>query len=251
MQEVVRFWVARGADGFRLDAIDRLAKDPELRDDPPSDEPFGLPLLEHELGRDLRHSRNAEWIGEALGAIREAAGDALLIGEVYLPAAQARALPRAPGPLVRVRADPVAVGAGRGCARAIAAGAAVEGRSGPGAAWALSNHDFGRFPHALRPRERARRRAAADDAAGHRHASTRATRSGRAWAPAAIRRTTASAATSFRHPMQWDAHAARRVQRRASRGCPLVDPAERNVADQREDPGSLLSLLARADRAAP
>ena len=50
MQEVVRFWVARGADGFRLDAIDRLAKDPELRDDPPSDEPFGLPLLEHELG---------------------------------------------------------------------------------------------------------------------------------------------------------------------------------------------------------
>ena len=28
MQEVVRFWVARGADGFRLDAIDRLAKDP-------------------------------------------------------------------------------------------------------------------------------------------------------------------------------------------------------------------------------
>ena len=46
MQDVVRFWVARGADGFRLDAIDRLAKDPELRDDPPSDEPFGLPLLE-------------------------------------------------------------------------------------------------------------------------------------------------------------------------------------------------------------
>ena len=85
MQEVVRFWVARGADGFRLDAIDRLAKDPQLRDDPPATEPFGLPLLEHESGRDLRYSRNAEWIGEALAAIREAAGDALLIGEVYLP----------------------------------------------------------------------------------------------------------------------------------------------------------------------
>ena len=28
----------------------------------------------------------------------------------------------------------------------IAAGAAVEGRRGAGAAWALSNHDFGRFP---------------------------------------------------------------------------------------------------------
>ena len=30
----LRFWLARGVDGFRLDAIDRLLKDPQLRDDP-------------------------------------------------------------------------------------------------------------------------------------------------------------------------------------------------------------------------
>ena len=93
MQDVMRFWIERGVDGFRLDAIDRLVKDPELRDDPPSDEPFGLPLLEHELGRDLCNSRNAPGTGRALAALREAAGDdALLVGR------GATCQPRAPLP---------------------------------------------------------------------------------------------------------------------------------------------------------
>jgi alpha-glucosidase len=39
MQDVVRFWLARGVDGLRLDALDRLMKDPELRDDPPATHP--------------------------------------------------------------------------------------------------------------------------------------------------------------------------------------------------------------------
>ena len=30
MQGIVRFWVERGVDGFRIDAIDRLMKDPQL-----------------------------------------------------------------------------------------------------------------------------------------------------------------------------------------------------------------------------
>src|SRR5688572_9867071 len=75
MEDAVRFWVERGVDGFRLDAIDRLSKDPDLRDDPASDEAFGLPLLEHEHGRDFRHSRNGPGTGAALAALREAAGD--------------------------------------------------------------------------------------------------------------------------------------------------------------------------------
>ena len=36
MQDVLRFWLERGADGYRMDAIDRLLKDPQLRDDPPA-----------------------------------------------------------------------------------------------------------------------------------------------------------------------------------------------------------------------
>ncbi len=34
MMEVVRFWLGRGIDGFRVDAIDLLGKDPELKDEP-------------------------------------------------------------------------------------------------------------------------------------------------------------------------------------------------------------------------
>src|SRR3954469_12576391 len=86
MQGVIRFWVDRGVDGFRLDAIDRLMKDPDLGDDPATTAPFGLLLREEELGRDFTHSRNWREVGTALAAIRQAAGDTLLVGEVYLPA---------------------------------------------------------------------------------------------------------------------------------------------------------------------
>lgn len=44
MQAVIRFWLDRGIDGFRLDAIERLVKDAQLRDDPPATAPFALPL---------------------------------------------------------------------------------------------------------------------------------------------------------------------------------------------------------------
>ena len=88
MQDVLRFWLDRGVDGFRLDAIDRLLKDPELRDDPPASEPFGLPLPEHEVELAPSNSRNQPDIEDALAALREAAGDAFLVGEVYLPERQ-------------------------------------------------------------------------------------------------------------------------------------------------------------------
>ena len=65
MAGVVRFWIARGVDGFRVDAIDRVMKDEALRDDPPATEPFGLPMLtEGEAALALTNSRNAPDIGE-------------------------------------------------------------------------------------------------------------------------------------------------------------------------------------------
>ena len=68
MQGVLRFWLERGVDGFRLDAIDRLLKDPELRDDPPATEPFGA-AAERGVrpGSTHVHSGNAPDIGAALG----------------------------------------------------------------------------------------------------------------------------------------------------------------------------------------
>ena len=34
MFDVVRFWLDRGVDGFRLDVAHFIMKDPELRDEP-------------------------------------------------------------------------------------------------------------------------------------------------------------------------------------------------------------------------
>src|SRR5690242_7286700 len=37
MQEVLSFWIDRGVDGFRLDALHGLVVDAQLRDEPPAD----------------------------------------------------------------------------------------------------------------------------------------------------------------------------------------------------------------------
>src|SRR5688572_4290343 len=139
MGDVVRFWVDRGVDGFRVDATDRLMKDPELRDEPPATAPFGLPLPPEVAEWDYLHSGNAADMALALAAIREAAGDALLVGEVYLPNERLRPylehfdlafafeLLHAPARAERLT-------------EVISSGAAL-GRI----AWMLSNHDFPRL----------------------------------------------------------------------------------------------------------
>ena len=35
MMDALRFWLERGADGFRVDMLDFLGKDAEFRDEPP------------------------------------------------------------------------------------------------------------------------------------------------------------------------------------------------------------------------
>jgi alpha-glucosidase len=58
--DVIRTWVDRGVDGFRIDAVDRLAKDPALRDDPPAREPRLLPLPADYASLNHVHSRNPQ-----------------------------------------------------------------------------------------------------------------------------------------------------------------------------------------------
>jgi alpha-glucosidase len=85
MGDVIRFWTSRGVDGFRVDAVQQLMKDPQLRDDPVATTPFPLPLGD-EYGRlEHVHSEAGLEISVALQSMREAAGDALLVGEVYRP----------------------------------------------------------------------------------------------------------------------------------------------------------------------
>jgi glycosidase len=143
--EVLRFWLDRGVDGFRIDALDRILKDPELRDDPPADGPPPLPEAHMDAGLEPRNSRNAPDIGTAIAQLRAAAGDAILVGEVYLlsdrlgpylehlDACFSFELLHAPWEADKVRA-------------AVAAASAT-GQ----AAWVLSNHDFARLPDRVGP----------------------------------------------------------------------------------------------------
>ena len=110
MQDVVRFWLGRGVDGFRLDAIDRLVKDEQLRDDPPASRPFPLPLDPEAARLEMRYSGNRPEAIEALRALREAAGDALLVGELYRPVGEYEPLAGGARPRLRLRVPLLAVG---------------------------------------------------------------------------------------------------------------------------------------------
>jgi alpha-glucosidase len=238
MQDVVRFWIERGVDGLRLDAVTRLGKDPEWRDDPVATTvpPFpwnaGYAELEH------RHSKNVHpWVGEALAAVREAAGDALLVGEVvlrphewapyleHLDSAFAFELFHAPLPWT---AEHV---------RGVVDDALAHGRPG----WVLSNHDAPRLATRLgRENERAALMLVltlpglsflyAGDEIGM--------EDGPGGDPPLDR----AGRDPSRHPMQWDAgpHGGFTA---GTPWLPAVDPARRNVADQRRDPDSTLSLV--------
>ena len=58
MLDVLRFWMDRGVDGFRIDAAEHLLADPELRDNPPSEtgDPQAKRLGEYDTQRHL-HDR--------------------------------------------------------------------------------------------------------------------------------------------------------------------------------------------------
>jgi alpha-glucosidase len=55
MYDVMRFWLDKGAAGFRIDAVSRLFEDPNLHDDPilPGKNAFGDPNIQHKFTDDL------------------------------------------------------------------------------------------------------------------------------------------------------------------------------------------------------
>ncbi|MGY1666439.1 alpha-amylase family glycosyl hydrolase [Geodermatophilus sp. SYSU D00696] len=73
MHDTVRFWLDRGVDGLRIDALQRLGKDP---------------LLRSNAGADRRHDQDWEPVAhERLRGIRRVVDeypDRMIVGEVYL-----------------------------------------------------------------------------------------------------------------------------------------------------------------------
>ena len=84
MLDVLRFWCAHGADGFRVDALRQSIKDDRWRDNPPDpgwregDDPYARLIPEFTTDRDE--------VLELVALMRDAIGpDRALIGELYLP----------------------------------------------------------------------------------------------------------------------------------------------------------------------
>jgi alpha-glucosidase len=76
-EDILRFWLDRGVDGFRIDVAHGLMKEPGLPDAGPDPDPANLPYQDrpavHEIYRSWRRITDSY------------AGDRVLVGEVWLP----------------------------------------------------------------------------------------------------------------------------------------------------------------------
>jgi alpha-glucosidase len=81
MLDSMRFWYKRGVAGFRLDAVDTLFEDPQLKDNPvlPGTDKFGMPNTNEIYNKKLPE------VHDALRELRKVADEygAVLIGETW------------------------------------------------------------------------------------------------------------------------------------------------------------------------
>lgn len=72
MHGVLRFWLDRGVDGFRIDAPEFVGKDAELRDDPPAAHhaPHRRGVLRPYDGLEHRHDKDGPLVHEVLRGVR-------------------------------------------------------------------------------------------------------------------------------------------------------------------------------------
>lgn len=235
--KALEFWLARGVDGFRLDAIDRLMKDPDLRDDPPATEPFPLPLHPEYSRLAHVHSANAPDIGTALSAIREAVGETtLLIGEAYLPTSQLGPYRETLDILFAFEAMNAGPDAER-LKRTISE--AAETRK---AGWVLSNHDFTRFATRFGDNLRAAATLflSLPGPAFLLHGDELGVPDGPGTSPPLDRHDR----DRFRHPMPWD-DSPNNGFTAGTPWLPAFTPPEGSVAAQAREPGSVLALFRR------
>lgn len=86
MHDVLRFWLDKGVDGFRVDVIWHLMKDPEFRDNPvnPAWEP-GQPGINRLLQVHSCDHPDIHQVVAELRSVIDSYPERVLIGEIYLP----------------------------------------------------------------------------------------------------------------------------------------------------------------------
>jgi alpha-glucosidase len=83
MLDVLRFWIDRGVDGFRIDATRQLLKDPQWRDNPANPD-WQEGMKEYDSLLPVR-SADQDEVQEVVAAIRDVIGERLMVAEVYAP----------------------------------------------------------------------------------------------------------------------------------------------------------------------
>jgi alpha-glucosidase len=250
--DVMRFWLARGVDGFRVDAIFAAVKDALLRDNPPDRRPGAIPGLAAGGGQDPLWSLNRPEVHDVIRHLRRVASefpDRVLVGEAYLPVEElAGYLGHGADDEFHLAFDFELLLSPWEHQHLTLAIERAEALHPPGVwpTYAISNHDQRR--HATRwGAERTRAaafmlltlRGVAVLYAGEEIGMVDADRSLLPDPPF-----DRAGRDGARTPMQWDATPAGGFTT-GTPWLPAVDPATRNVADQAADPASVLSLYRR------
>ncbi|WP_439621613.1 alpha-amylase family glycosyl hydrolase [Gemmata sp.] len=83
---VMRFWLGRGVDGFRIDVLHRVMKDAEFRDNPanPAFSP-GMPPHQQYLGTYNSDLPEVHEVVAGMRRVTDEFPDRMLVGEIYLP----------------------------------------------------------------------------------------------------------------------------------------------------------------------
>ena len=86
MLNVMRFWLDRGLDGFRVDVVYRVMKDPQLRDNPPNpDWREGMDPGHRLIEKYNKNTPDAHEFNRWLRAVTDEYDGRVLIGEINLP----------------------------------------------------------------------------------------------------------------------------------------------------------------------
>jgi alpha-glucosidase len=89
IHDVMRFWLRKGVDGFRIDVLWHLIKDDQFRDNPVNpDYRDGQPPHWRLLPTFTSDRPEVHDVVAGLRTVAKEFGDALLIGEIYLPTAR-------------------------------------------------------------------------------------------------------------------------------------------------------------------
>jgi alpha-glucosidase len=86
MYDVLRFWLDKGVDGFRVDVIYKVVKDEQFRDNPPNPDyqPGQDPYKQFLSTYNADHPEVHDVIAE-MRAVVDEYSQRLLVGEIYLP----------------------------------------------------------------------------------------------------------------------------------------------------------------------